>query len=84
MDDAEITGRLERVDAQIEALRAAVSAIARSMPNNDQVLKAFDKRAESLRGIDGANPVPEQYLQALDTALTATRAQIAPRQPRGG
>ena len=85
MDDDEITGHLERLDAQIEALRAGLGAIARSMPNNDEVLRRFDLRAETLRGFDGARAVSERYLAALDVALDATRSRLAlapPREPR--
>ena len=81
-NDNEVTGHLVRIDAQVEALLAGLGAIARSMPNNDEVLRRFDLRAETLRGVDLANTVPELYLAALDLALDSVRSRLALAQPR--
>ena len=81
MENEEITGNLARLDAQIEALLAAVGAIARSMPNNGEVLRRFDLRAQTLIGTHGANPTPEVYMAALHIALDSTRARLALAKP---
>lgn len=62
----------EELGAQIEALRAAVFALA-SQSEPEPLATAFDAATELLQARQQGRALPDSYLEALDQALAQMR-----------